>query len=57
VQHPDVPPLRTEIVFADDDRLPADSESLGYIVTNPTREGGSWHAVAEIVMSGTAGAA
>jgi protocatechuate 3,4-dioxygenase beta subunit len=52
VQHPDVPPLRTEIVFADDDRLPADSESLGYIVTNPTREGGSWHAVAEIVMSG-----
>ncbi len=56
VQHSDAPPLQTEIVFADDDRLPANAGSLGYIVTSPTREGESWRAVAEIVMGGGADA-
>jgi protocatechuate 3,4-dioxygenase beta subunit len=51
VQHPDAPPLRTEIVFADDERLPADAESLGLIVTHPARDGDGWRAVAEIVMA------
>jgi protocatechuate 3,4-dioxygenase beta subunit len=53
VRHSDVPRLDTEIVFADDDRLPPNAERLGLVVTHPTRDGDGWHANAEIVMGGS----
>jgi hypothetical protein len=40
-------------VFADDEHLPANAESLGLVVTHPTRDGEGWHAVVEIVMAGS----
>ena len=57
VSHPEAEPLRTEIVFADDDHLPANAESLGLIVTNPTRNGDGWFAMAQIVMTHFPGSA
>lgn len=53
VVHPDARQLETEIVFADDEHLPANAESLGLVVTYPTWDGHVWSAVAEIVMPGT----
>jgi protocatechuate 3,4-dioxygenase beta subunit len=55
VRHSDARPLDTEIVFADDEHLPTNAESLGLVVTHPTRDGDGWHAVAEIVMAGSSG--
>jgi protocatechuate 3,4-dioxygenase beta subunit len=53
VRHSEAGPLDTEIVFADDEHLPANAESLGLVVTHPTRDGDGWHAVVEIVMAGS----
>jgi protocatechuate 3,4-dioxygenase beta subunit len=50
VSHPDAPRLNSEIVFSDDDLLPANAHSQGLIVTTPTRDADGWRAVAEIVM-------
>lgn len=55
VRHSDAPQLDTEIVFADDDRVPPNAESLGLIVTHPIRDGDGWRANAEIVMGGSRG--
>jgi protocatechuate 3,4-dioxygenase beta subunit len=52
-RHPDAQTLNSEIVFADDEALPVNAEDLGLVVTNPTRTSAGWHAVAEIVMTGT----
>ena len=51
-RHPDARTLNSEIVFADDEALPVNAEDLGLVVTDPTRTGDGWHAVAEIVMTG-----
>jgi protocatechuate 3,4-dioxygenase beta subunit len=51
VSHPDAPRLNSEIVFADDELLPANAQSQGLIVTTPTGGADGWSAVAEIVMS------
>jgi protocatechuate 3,4-dioxygenase beta subunit len=56
VSHPDAPILNSEIVFADDELLPANAQSQGLIVTTPTGDADGWRAVAEIVM-GESGAA
>ena len=56
VSHPDAPRLNSEIVFADDELLPANAQSQGLIVTTPTGDADGWRAVAEIVM-GESGAA
>jgi protocatechuate 3,4-dioxygenase beta subunit len=56
VSHPDAPRLNSEIVFADDDLLPANAQSQGLIVTTPTGDADGWRAVADIVM-GESGAA
>lgn len=50
LRHRSTPPLNTEIVFADDDRLPAGAARRGLVVTEPTRDGAGWRAVADIVM-------
>ncbi len=50
VSHPDAPRLNSEIVFADDELLPANAQSQGLIVTTPTGDADGWRAVAEIVM-------
>jgi protocatechuate 3,4-dioxygenase beta subunit len=55
VRHPDAQTLNSEIVFADDEHLPANAESLGLVVTHPTRDDDGWRAVAEIVMAGSSG--
>jgi protocatechuate 3,4-dioxygenase beta subunit len=57
VRHPDAPPLETEIVFDDDEVLPANAAKLGLVVTSPTRAGDGWRAVAEIVLGGSDGRA
>ena len=57
VSHPDAPILNSEIVFADDELLPANAQRLGLIVTTPTSTADGWHAVAEIVMGESAAAA
>jgi protocatechuate 3,4-dioxygenase beta subunit len=56
VSHPEAPRLNSEIVFADDERLPANAQSQGLIVTTPTGDADGWRAIAEIVM-GESGAA
>jgi protocatechuate 3,4-dioxygenase beta subunit len=55
VRHPDTQTLNSEIVFADDEALPANAEDLGLVVTSPTRTSGGWHAIAEIVITGSSG--
>jgi protocatechuate 3,4-dioxygenase beta subunit len=56
VSHPDAPSLNSEIVFADDELLPASAQGQGLIVTTPTGGADGWRAVAEIIM-GESGAA
>jgi protocatechuate 3,4-dioxygenase beta subunit len=56
VSHPNAPRLNSEIVFADDELLPANAQGQGLIVTTPTGDADGWRAVTEIVM-GESGAA
>jgi protocatechuate 3,4-dioxygenase beta subunit len=56
VSHPDAPSLNSEIVFADDELLPASAQGQGLIVTTPTGGAYGWRAVAVIIM-GESGAA
>lgn len=50
VGHPDTATLTSEIVFADDQRVPANADQLGMIVTSPVRQADGWQAVADIVV-------
>ncbi len=55
VRHPDASPLHAEVVFSDDERLPANAQSLGYVVTTPTGGPEGWRAVAEIRLDASSG--